>query len=96
MQKPRWDGERSRAGRPALARLARHVYYYRICLYAKGVPMEWLSLSKFTVQTFTQFLQSLIVGLYRVSVNACTGDFAVSNGEPAVANRTHDQLIEVA
>ena len=58
--------------------------------------MEWLSLSKFTEKTFTQFLQSLIVGLYRVSVNACTGDFAVSNGEPAVANRTHDQLIEVA
>ena len=58
--------------------------------------MEWLSLSKFTEKTFTQFLQSLIVGLYRVSVNPCTGDFAVSSGEPAAANRTHDQLIEVA
>ena len=57
--------------------------------------MEWLSLSKFTIQTFTQFLQSLIVGLYLVSVNASAGDFAVSNGEPAAANRTHDQLIEV-
>lgn len=58
--------------------------------------MEWLSLSKFTEKTFTQFLQSLIVGLYRVSVNPYTGDFAVSSGEPAAANRTHDQLIEVA
>ena len=58
--------------------------------------MEWLSLRKFTIQTFTQFLQTLLVGLYRVSVNACNGDFAVCNGEPAVANRTHDQLIEVA
>ena len=58
--------------------------------------MEWLSLSKFTVQTFTQFLQSLIVGLYLLSVNACVGDFAVSKGEPVAANCTHDQLIEVA
>ena len=58
--------------------------------------MEWLSLSKFTEKTFTQFLQSLIVGLYRVSVNPRTGDFAVSSGEPAAAKRTHDQLIEVA
>ena len=67
-------------------------------LYAKETsPMEWLLLSKFTIQTFTQFLLSLIIALYTVSVNACSGDYlGVSNGGLAGANRIQDWLIAVA
>ena len=67
--------------------------------------MEWLSLGKFTVQTFTPLVLSLMVGLRLVSVNTCAGDLEVSNGELAKANRpleergaanAYDQLIEAA
>ena len=67
-------------------------------LYAKKTsPMKWLLLSKFTVQTFTQFLLSLISNLYPMSANACGGDYlGFCNGRLAEANRIHDRLIEVA
>ncbi len=93
-------------GRPALARLGRHVYFVIACLYAKGVsPMKWLLQSKLTVQSFAPYVISLMLGSRLVSVITCAGDLRVSNSELAEGNRPfdeggavcdHDRLIESA
>ena len=67
--------------------------------------MKWLLLSRFTVQTFPPFVLSLMIGLYLVSVDTCTGDLEISNGDLDEANRpleeggagsAYSRLIEVA